>query len=130
MRRRPLSRLVYGGIAYSCVGLGALGVVLPLLPTTPFMLVALWAAGKSSPRLARWLREHRHLGPTLCAWQEHRAIPISAKRLACATLALSWVIMAALGMALGVLVTTGTLFIVVGTFILTRPNAPVLPPER
>lgn len=130
MQQRPLSRLVYGGIAYTCVGLGALGVALPLLPTTPFMLVALWAASKSSPRLARWLREHRHLGPTLCAWQEHRAIPLSAKRLACFMLLVSWLIMAGLGMAWGVLAFTGTLFLVVGAFILTRPTAPVLPPEK
>lgn len=69
----PVSRIAWSGLAYGCIGLGAAGLVVPLLPTTPFLLVAAWAASKGSPRLARWLHHHPRLGPTLQAWREQRA---------------------------------------------------------
>ncbi len=49
-------RLIYGSIAVVATAIGLVGVWLPVLPTTPFILVALWAASRSSLRLARWLR--------------------------------------------------------------------------
>ena len=78
-----LSRLVYRCLALACIGLGAIGAVLPLLPTTPFLLVAAWAAPKGSPRLAAWLWEHPYLSPPLVAWRDQRAVPRRAKWLAC-----------------------------------------------
>src|SRR5690606_41134853 len=59
------------------VGLALAGTVLPLLPTTPFLLVAAWAFARSSPRLDAWLHAHPRLGPPLAAWQARRAIPRS-----------------------------------------------------
>ena len=47
------------------VAIGAIGVVVPLLPTTPFLLVAAFAFARSSTRLNRWLREHRSFGPLI-----------------------------------------------------------------
>ena len=57
-------------------------MVLPGLPTTPFVLLAAWAAARGSPRLHAWLRAHRVFGPTLVAWQAHGAVPRRAKRAA------------------------------------------------
>lgn len=54
--------------------LGAVGVVLPLLPTVPFMILAAYCFGRSDPRIERWLLDHRHFGPSIRRWRESGAI--------------------------------------------------------
>ena len=71
-------------------GLGAIGALLPGLPTTPFMLLALWAFSKSSRRFHDWLYAHPVFGPPLQQWRSHRVIPGKAKLLAVTTMALSF----------------------------------------
>ena len=61
------------------VVLGAAGAVLPLLPTTPFILVAAWCFARSSPRLHRWLLSSKLFGPILRDWEAHRCVPLRAK---------------------------------------------------
>lgn len=73
----------------ACVGLGMAGAVLPVLPTTPFLLVAAWAFARSSRRLRTWLYGHPRFGPTLVAWHEHRAVPRRAKVAAISLMVLS-----------------------------------------
>lgn len=118
----PVSRLAWSCLAYGCIGLGTAGLVVPLLPTTPFLLAAAWAAPKGSPRLARWLHDHPRLGPTLHAWREQRAVPRRAKRLALVLLLASWLVLWLGGAAPLVLVMTAALFTGVATFLLTRPD--------
>jgi uncharacterized protein len=62
--------------------LGLIGVVLPGLPTVPFLLVSAWSAGKGWPRLEIWLLAHPSFGPPLKRWREHGAVPRKAKYLA------------------------------------------------
>lgn len=62
-----------------CVALGAAGLVLPVLPTTPFMLLAAFCFARASPALHRRLVESRLFGPTIREWQRHRAIPWRTK---------------------------------------------------
>ena len=62
-----------------CVAIGAVGVVVPLLPTTPFLLIAAFAFAKSSRRLTKWLHEHRTFGPLIDNWRRYGAISRSAK---------------------------------------------------
>lgn len=84
----PVTRALFLGVGFLSVGLAFLGAVLPLLPTTPFVLVAAACFARSSPRFHAWLHEHRWFGPPLVAWKEHRAIPRSSRR---AALGLLWV---------------------------------------
>lgn len=124
-----LSRFVWRTLAYGCIGLGTAGLVVPLLPTTPFLLVAAWAAPKGSPRLARWLWQHPRIGPTLHAWKEQRAVPRRAKRLAMVLLLFSWLVLWLGSAPSGVLGLTAVMFIGVATFLLTRPDATPLHSE-
>lgn len=71
------------------VGLAILGVILPILPTTPFLLVAAACFAKSSPRLQKKLLANKTFGPLIHEWQQHRSIPRKAKRIALLTMILS-----------------------------------------
>ena len=77
MQREDFNLWTLVGILF--VVLGAIGAVLPLLPTTPFVLVAAWCFARSSPRLHRWLLESRLFGPMLRDWEENRCVPLRAK---------------------------------------------------
>ncbi len=77
--------------AWVNVGLGMIGVVVPGMPTTVFLIIALWAFSKSSVRFQRWLWEHPTCGPSIRAWHEHRVIPLKAKVLASAMMAASFI---------------------------------------
>lgn len=88
--RSPHARhvqLAWLALAYVALGLGLVGLVLPAIPTAPFIIVSAWAATRGSRRLHRWLREHRVFGPTLCAWEDHGAVPRRAKWIATASMA-------------------------------------------
>lgn len=61
------------------VGLGTLGIFLPLVPTTPFLLLAAACFVRSSDRLHQWLMKHRVYGPIIRGYREHRALPASSK---------------------------------------------------
>ena len=71
------------------VGLAILGVVLPILPTTPFLLVAAACFAKSSPEMQRRLLANKTFGPLIHDWQKYRSIPRKAKRIALLTMVLS-----------------------------------------
>ncbi len=120
---RRLRRL-WLGLGHGCVGLGALGAFLPLLPTTPFLLVAAWAYARSSPELRARLHAHPRYGPTLRAWQEHGAVPRRAKALALALLVLSWLVVFWTSAHDAVVWGHAAVVAAVAVFILTRPDPP------
>jgi uncharacterized membrane protein YbaN (DUF454 family) len=82
-------RSLYFLLGWFFFGVGAVGTVVPGLPTTPFMLLALWAFSKSSQRFHDWLYAHPVFGPPLQRWRNHRVIPGTAKLLAVATMTAS-----------------------------------------
>jgi len=69
-----------------CVGLAVLGIFLPVLPTTPLLLLALACFARSSERLHGWLLSHRAFGPVIKHWHETRSMPRSAKITAIASI--------------------------------------------
>ncbi len=105
------------------LGLGMLGVILPLLPTTPLVLLAAFCFSKGSPRLQAWLLRHKQFGPMIRDWQAHGAIDRRAKRMAAGLMTLTFLICVALGLPVWVLAVQATCLIGAGTYVWTRPDA-------
>lgn len=116
---RVLALRALGGAALI---MGAAGVATPLVPATPFLLVAVWAFARSSPPLEAWLIAHPRLGPPLHAWRSRRAIPRPAKAVAMASLLGSGTGLLILGANGTVLAVAGATFAGVGSWILSRPS--------
>lgn len=119
--RSPINRAIWVTLAALCFAIGIVGIFLPLLPATDFMLLAVICASKGSKRFERWIRRNRFAGPLIRAWEEERAIPLLAKIVSIAMMFFSaWVIWIHAGfnwvfwMLMGVLV-------IVGIFVATRP---------
>jgi uncharacterized membrane protein YbaN (DUF454 family) len=80
-------------LAYASLAVGLLGIVLPGLPTVPFVLLSAYAAARGSERLHRRLLAHRRFGPAIRDWQAHGAVSRRAKVLATAMMSASAVLM-------------------------------------
>lgn len=78
------------GLGWMFFGLGLVGTVLPIVPTTPFMLLALWAFSIGSERFHGWLYRHPVFGPPLRRWQEERVIPLWGKLVAVTSMGVSF----------------------------------------
>ncbi len=106
------------------VAIGAVGAVLPILPTVVFMLLAACCFARGSPRLYGWLTNHRQFGPAIRDWHRHGAIRRSAKRMAMVAIGLSFVLSVGIGVADWVLAVQAMALGGVSVFILTRPEGP------
>jgi len=98
------------------------GVVLPVLPTTPFVLLAAFFASKGSPAFTFWLDNHPRFGPVIFQWRTRQAVPASAKVLACSMMTLSWVFLFWGGAGPLVLMIVGITLSAVACYLLTRPT--------
>ena len=87
-----MARLLYLLLGWLSLALGAAGLILPLLPTVPFVILAAFFFARGSPGLERWLTGHRHFGPHIEAWRRRGAISRKGKRTALACFALSAVL--------------------------------------
>jgi uncharacterized membrane protein YbaN (DUF454 family) len=92
--RTGMKRQSYLLLGSLCVVLGGIGLLLPVMPTTIFILIAAWSFARSSPRLHSWLRDHPHFGESLRGWEDHRAMPRRAKRIALLMLVVSYLLTA------------------------------------
>ncbi len=114
--------LVVGVVA---LALGALGVALPLLPTTPFVLVAAFAFARSSERLHAWLVDHDLFGSLIANWRKHGAISRRAKIAGVLSMAAVLVISWLHSVPASVIVIQAVAMSASAVFILSRP----LPPD-
>jgi uncharacterized membrane protein YbaN (DUF454 family) len=74
-----MTRWVWWLLAYASLGIGIVGIFVPVLPTTVFVLLSAYAAARGSTRLHRWLLRHRVFGPAIVDWQAHGAVSRRAK---------------------------------------------------
>ncbi|MFP3948183.1 MAG: YbaN family protein [Longimicrobiales bacterium] len=123
MKAQPTSRWLFLSAGWGALGLGAVGVVLPVIPTTPFVLVAAWCFARSSERLHRRLLEHRTFGPLVQEWEDHGVIPLRAKVLSTAMIVLvvGFAVLSG-GLSLGIRVSTAGLAAAGLLFVWTRPS--------
>ena len=118
------STLFFRVIAVSALGTGALGVLLPLVPTTPFLLIALWATARGAPEWHDRLLAHPRYGATLRAWQHHGAIPARARIVAVLVMTASWLALWVAGTATWLLLALALMFAALTVFLATRPGVP------
>ena len=107
-----------------CFAIGAVGVLLPLLPTVPFMLLAAFCFARGSQTFHRWLVDHPRFGPPIRDWQAHGAISRPAKRASVAAIALAFAAAVVMGAPAGARVVQVVVLACVLAFILTRPDGP------
>lgn len=107
-------------LGLASLSLGIVGIVLPLLPTTPFLLLSAFCFARSSDRLHDWLLAHRIFGPLLENWRRHRAIARSAKLAATAACTAVFAMSLMLKVPLIGLLAQGVVLLCILTFIWTR----------
>jgi uncharacterized membrane protein YbaN (DUF454 family) len=112
-------------VGFVALALGALGIAIPLLPTTPFVLVAAFAFAQSSEKLHQWLVNHNVFGTLIDNWQRHGAISRRAKIASVVSMAAVLAISLAMRAPTAVIVVQLAVLGAAALFILTRP----LPPE-
>ncbi len=120
-------RFLWIGLGFFSLALGVIGIPLPLLPTTPFVILAAYFFAKGSPRYHRWLQYHKWFGPMVREWEDHGAINPRAKLMATVmiAIAISFPLFVynervpdGAKIATVILATTGWLYVI------TRPNGP------
>lgn len=85
--KSPIARWGWFILGWVMVGLGIVGALLPVMPTTIFLILAAGCFSHSSPRFEKWLLDHKWFGPSIRRWRERRAIPRKAKIVAIASMA-------------------------------------------
>lgn len=122
-------------LAYASLGMGILGIFVPGLPTTVFILIAAYAASRGSEKLHAYLLAHKRFGPMIRDWQTHRAVSRRAKWAA------TWTMLASTLILLAVMQFSSSHRIwmvalpigcmaVVATWLWCRPEPPRLPPAE
>ncbi len=119
-------RIILIAIGIVSLALGGLGVVLPLLPTTPFVLVAAFAFANSSESLHQWLLDHNVFGPLIANWRRHGAISRVAKTVAVLSMAAILILSVLLAAPTLVIVVQAVILAGCALFIVSRP----LPPDQ
>ncbi|MBN9017409.1 MAG: YbaN family protein [Rhizobiales bacterium] len=120
----PLKRHLLFAAGWVMVALGVIGIFLPVMPTTVFMIAAAWFFTRSSPRFEAWLLNHPVFGPPVIRWRENGAIGKRAKTLAVVSMAggyaVFWYVVTP-SPTLAAIV--AVVLLLSAAFVLTRPSA-------
>ncbi|MBM9593827.1 YbaN family protein [Roseitranquillus sediminis] len=117
-------RIAWLTLGFGATALGIIGLFLPVMPTTPFLLLAAVGFSRSSPRMHDWLTGHPRYGAPIRNWQRHGAIAPAAKAASVAAMAGSLVLGLLLGLPAPLIAVQGVVLALVAVFILTRPIPP------
>lgn len=109
-------------LAYACLALGVIGIFLPGLPTTPFVLLAAYAAARGSKRLHAWLLAHRVFGPMIRDWEGSGAVSRRAKYWAIGTMAFCAALFFLTAPKWWMAATGTGIMAIVGTWLWLRPE--------
>jgi uncharacterized membrane protein YbaN (DUF454 family) len=116
-------RIIWVILGLISMAIGLIGIVLPLVPTVPLMILAAFFFAKSSERLHNWLITHPQFGPSIVDWQEHGAIHPKGKKIATVSIAIVFLISLIMGLRPMILIIQGVTLCAVLLFIWTRPNS-------
>ncbi len=121
-----LKKALYVFLGGLSLTLGLIGIVLPVLPTTVFLLLAAFFFAKSSQRLHHWITNHKRFGPPIVDWQKYGAVSKIARIRAVSTMVGLLLISILLSLPLAVITIQGLAMAAVSVFLLTRPYPPEL----
>tara|TARA_E500000318_G_scaffold37210_1_gene35962 strand:- start:977 stop:1399 length:423 start_codon:yes stop_codon:yes gene_type:complete len=117
------SQIVFAGLGASLLPVALAGLVLPLLPGTPLLILSAFCFARASPQLEAWLVNHRRLGPPIQEWRIHGAIPWSTKMVATAAIGSSFAWMLASNAPLAGKIIAALVMLAATGFIWSRPDA-------
>jgi len=106
------------------VALGIIGIVLPVMPTTIFFILALTCFTRSSPALEHWLLNHPRYGTTLQQWQAHKVVPVKAKYYAAIGMLIGFIFLLYSTAPIWVIYLVAAIEISVMIYLILRPSTP------
>lgn len=115
-------KLLWLSLGWLGLGLGAIGLALPVVPTVPFLLVSAWAFSHSSPELRARIRNHPKYGPTVRAWQERGVIARPAKIWAVVAMSAGVGFSYWLGLDPRLVAIQAAICVAVAIFVVSRPS--------
>lgn len=121
--RRRWPRPLLFALGWVFTALGVIGLILPLMPGTIFLIAAAWCFSRSSPRFEAWLIGHPKLGPHVLRWRQTGAIARRAKYLACGSMVLSFALLTQTSAPPIALATAALCLVGAGLYVSTRPEA-------
>jgi uncharacterized membrane protein YbaN (DUF454 family) len=121
--KNPVTRALYFAAGIGLTALGIVGLILPVMPGTVFLILAAAAFARSSPRFERWLVEHPRFGGGVRLWREKQGIPRKIKYIAIGMMSASLVLMIAAGAPIWAALLTTLIMAAAAAFIATRPDA-------
>ena len=116
------ARLAYMFLAYIATAFGIAGAFLPILPTTPFLLIAVWAAPRGSQRVHDWIYDQPQFARLINDWHQQGAVPLSAKWLATIMMIGSLLTLITTESHWMIMLGMGLFFLCIGGFLWSRPN--------
>ena len=119
-----IARAIWFGCGCVSLGLAAIGVVLPVVPTTPFVILAAFFFGKSSPRIEAWLIANPTFGPMILDWRAHGSIRLRYKIISAVAMSALFLLSLAMGVRGRVLAVQAVCMIGAAIYVWTRPSGP------